>query len=143
MADTFTPRQGYKSRITYKGEDLKFYESPDIAGIERDAIPVTALQDGFAPFRSVIPGLYGNIQVSGQIPLDLTNDGVTGILNDFNAGTTGSLCVYGITGSTQLLTGAAFPLRARPILDMEGKQALDVMLQYSGQVTGALCSGAV
>lgn len=142
MANTFTPRQGYKGKITYKGEDLKFYDSPDIAGVERDAIPVTALQDGKAPFRSIIPGLYGNMIVSGRIPLDLSNDGVTGVLTDMNAGASGSLCVYGITGATTLLTGAAYPTRANPTIDMEGVQSLDVAIQYSAKVTGSLTSGA-
>lgn len=143
MANTFTPRQGYKGKITYKGNDLHFYDTPSIAGVERDAIKVTALQDGKAPFRSIIPGLFGNMIVSGKIPLDLTNDGVTGILTDFNAGASGSLCVYGITGSTVLLTGSAYVTSANPAMDMEGVQSLDVAIQYSAKVTGALTSGAV
>jgi len=143
MGSTFTPRQGYQGKITFNGATVQFINVPTISGVERTPIEVTALYDGSAPFRSWVPGMYGFIEISGQIALDTDNDAVTGTLNVFNAGTTGtSLAVYPTGSATPLLTGSAGVPKATPIIDKEGVQLLDVTYRYCGSVTGTLCAGA-
>jgi len=142
MAATFTATPGYKGQITADGDSLKFIGTPTISGVERTPIEITALYDGFAPFRSFIVGLYGPVEVSGQLALDTSNDGVTEVLAHFNAGTTTDLIYYDENGGNTLLSGTSYVVRSNPVHDLEGQQLLDVTLRWSGSLTGALVDGA-
>jgi len=144
MAATFTAQQGYKGMVKVDGDKLQFIGSPTISGVERDPLEITALADGYAPFRSWVPGMFGPMEVAGQVALDTTNDGVAEVISHFNAASTTVLSVHtAISGGTCLLTGSAYVLKATPAgVDVNGVQLLDTTVRWTASVTGALCNGA-
>jgi len=144
MAGTFTARQGYKGRVDLDGDAVQFIGTPTIAGVERAAIEITALADGFAPFRSFHPGMFGAVSVSGQIAYDSSNDACAEVLAHFPAASTAELVVRASQNATGtvLLTGSCRVIKATPTFDKENVALLDVTLQYTGTLTGALCAGA-
>ena len=144
MGATFTAKQGYKGRVDLDGDAVQFIGTPSIAGIERAAIEITALADGYAPFRSFHPGMYGAVTVSGQIAYDASNDGCAEVLAHFPAASTAELVVRASQNATGtvLLTGSCRVIKATPVFDKEDVSKLDILLQYTGTLTGALCASA-
>jgi hypothetical protein len=144
MGTTFTARQGYKGRVAIDGDVLQFIGVPTIAGVERNAIDITALGDGFAPFPSFHPGMYGPMSVSGQIAYDSANDGCAEVLAHFPAASTAELVLRASANATGtvLLTGSCRVIKCTPIFDKADITKLDVTCQWTGTMTGALCAGA-
>lgn len=144
MGTTFTARQGYKQRVHIDGDSLQFIGTPTIAGLERNAIEITALGDGFAPFRSFTPGLYGAVTLSGQIAYDASNDACAECLAHFKAATTAGVALRSSSNATGTvyLTGTARVTKFMPTFDKENIILADVTLQWTGTLTGTLCSGA-
>jgi len=145
MAGTFTARQGYKQRVHIDNDSLQFIGTPTISGLERTAIEITALGDGFAPFRSFTPGMYGGVTLAGQIAYDASNDACAEVLAHFAAATTAGLALRSSSNATGTvyLTGTARVTKAMPTFDKENIILLDISCQWTGQLTGTLCASAV